>query len=137
MACANVWFEYVRTQANVADEPSRVDLSGDRYEFGGGMVAGVTVLATSIPIASRLPPPAVQRTPTPPFNDDTARGFNSPVPWHAYRLVDLYASWQHSEQLSVDFNIDNATDQYYLDALSLGMVPAPGRTARLSLTWSF
>lgn len=78
-----------------------------------------------------------QRTPTPPFNDDTARGFNSPVPWHAYRLVDLYASWQHSEQLSVDFNIDNATDQYYLDALSLGMVPAPGRTARLSLTWSF
>jgi hypothetical protein len=27
------WFEYVRTAANVADEPSRVDLSQLRYAF--------------------------------------------------------------------------------------------------------
>ncbi|WP_133490470.1 TonB-dependent receptor [Alcanivorax sp. 24] len=78
-----------------------------------------------------------QRTPTPPFNDDTSRGFNRPVPWHDYRLVDVYASWQYDESLTIDFNIDNLTDQYYLDALSLGLVPAPGRTARLSLTMKF
>ncbi|KAF0808242.1 HasR protein [Alcanivorax sp. S71-1-4] len=78
-----------------------------------------------------------QRTPTPPFNDDTARGFNQPVPWHEYKLLDLYATWRHSDTLSVDVNLDNVTDQYYLDALSLGMVPAPGRTARVSLTLNF
>jgi hemoglobin/transferrin/lactoferrin receptor protein len=77
------------------------------------------------------------RTNTPPFNDDTARGFNSPVPWHEYTIVDVYATWKHNDTLSFDFNVDNLTDQYYLDALSLGMVPAPGRTARLSLTLNF
>lgn len=75
-----------------------------------------------------------KRPETPPFNDDTARGFNRVVAWHNYNLLDVYASWTHDERVSVDFNIDNVTDQYYLDALSLGLVPAPGRTARLSVT---
>lgn len=78
-----------------------------------------------------------QRTPTPPFNDNTAQGFNRVVPWHDYRLVDVYASWQHGDSLTVDFNIDNLTDQYYLDALSLGLVPAPGRTARVGVTYKY
>ncbi|MFP1679861.1 TonB-dependent receptor domain-containing protein [Alloalcanivorax sp. C16-2] len=78
-----------------------------------------------------------RRTETPAFNDDTSLGFLSPVPWHDYRIVDLYASWRHNDTLSIDFNIDNVTDQYYLDALSLGMVPAPGRTARLGMTLNF
>ncbi|MEJ0098423.1 MAG: TonB-dependent receptor [Pseudomonadota bacterium] len=77
------------------------------------------------------------RTPTPPFNDDVARGFNRAVPWRAYNLLDLYASWKQNDTVTVDFNIDNVTDRYYLDALSLGLVPAPGRTARLSLTVNF
>lgn len=78
-----------------------------------------------------------QRTETPPFNDDTARGFNRVVPWHPYNLLDIYARWKHNDTIAVDFNIDNLTDRYYLDALSLGLVPAPGRTARLSLTLTF
>jgi hemoglobin/transferrin/lactoferrin receptor protein len=28
--------------------------------------------------------------------------------------------------VNVDFNVDNVTDRYYLDALSLGMVRRPG-----------
>ncbi|MFP1682940.1 TonB-dependent receptor domain-containing protein [Alloalcanivorax sp. C16-1] len=75
-----------------------------------------------------------ERTETPEFDDQTSYGFLSPVPWHAYRIVDLYASWKPNDTLSVDFNVDNVTDQYYLDALGLGLVPAPGRTARLSVT---
>lgn len=78
-----------------------------------------------------------QRTETPPFNDDTARGFNRVVPWRPYNLLDLYASWKHNDAIAVDFNVDNLTDRYYLDALSLGLVPAPGLTARLSLTLTF
>ena len=78
-----------------------------------------------------------KRTETPPFNDNTAQGFNRVVPWHAYNLVDVYASWKHNDVLSLDFNVDNLTDRYYLDALSLGLVPAPGRTARLGFTVHF
>lgn len=78
-----------------------------------------------------------KRNETPPFNDNTAQGFNRVVPWHAYELIDVYASWKHSDALSLDFNIDNLSDRYYLDALSLGLVPAPGRTARLGFTVHF
>lgn len=78
-----------------------------------------------------------QRTNTPQFNDDTAHGFLPVVPWHSYRVFDVFASYKASERVAVDFNVDNLTDRYYLDALSLGLVPAPGRTARLSLTVQF
>ncbi|MCP1636319.1 TonB-dependent receptor [Kerstersia gyiorum] len=78
-----------------------------------------------------------KRNQVPRFNNDTARGFVQPVQWHAYQLVDVYASYRFSDAFSVDFNIDNLTDQYYLDPLSLGLVPAPGRTARLGVTMNF
>lgn len=78
-----------------------------------------------------------QRNNTPQFNDDTAHGFLPVVPWHSYRVFDFFASYRASDRMTVDFNLDNFSDRYYLDALSLGLVPAPGRTARLSLTVQF
>lgn len=78
-----------------------------------------------------------QRTRVPQYNDDTANGFLPVVPWHAYKVFDLFASYKASDRVSVDFNLDNFTDRYYLDALSLGLIPAPGRTARLSVTLQF
>lgn len=64
-------------------------------------------------------------------------GFNPPVLWESYRLLDLYAKYQFNDQVTLDFTIDNVTDRYYLDALSLGLVPAPGRTARLGFNLQF
>ncbi len=79
-----------------------------------------------------------KRTPTPPYNDQgVSGGFATPVPWHRYEIYDLFASYRVNDSLSTDFNIDNVTDQYYLDALSLGLVPAPGRSARIGLTVQF
>src|SRR5690606_15454601 len=75
-----------------------------------------------------------ERNAPPEYQDDTHRGLNQVVPWHDYTLVDLFASYRPNKHLSFDFNIDNLTDQYYLDALSLGLVPAPGRTARVGFT---
>ncbi|CAM4212413.1 TonB-dependent receptor domain-containing protein [Kerstersia similis] len=71
------------------------------------------------------------------FHDDTKNGFLRPVMWHEYKVFDFFASWRVNDHFSLDFNIDNFTDRYYLDALSLGLVPAPGRTARLSGTLQF
>ncbi len=78
-----------------------------------------------------------QRNNAPRYNDDTALGFLSIVPWHRYQVFDLYASYRVSERVKVDFNVDNFTDRYYLDALGLGLIPAPGRSARLSVTLQF
>ncbi len=52
-------------------------------------------------------------------------------------IVDLFASWQASEQFAVDLNVDNLTDRYYLDPLALGVMPAPGRTVRMALTYRY
>lgn len=57
--------------------------------------------------------------------------------YRAATIVDMFASWQVSEQFAVDFNLDNAGDRYYLDPLALGVLPAPGRTARLAFTYRY
>ena len=55
---ADVWFEYVRTDANVADKPSREDMSYERYEIGADITAGVGAFVTSSPVAEvPLPTP--------------------------------------------------------------------------------
>ncbi|WP_444905710.1 TonB-dependent receptor domain-containing protein [Microbulbifer sp. SSSA008] len=76
-----------------------------------------------------------ERNSIPRYNAPTS--FNEPVLWHSYQVVDVYTSYKLNDSLSVDFTVDNVNDKYYLDALSLGLVPAPGRTARLSLTYQY
>lgn len=78
-----------------------------------------------------------ERNEAPEYDDATKSGFLQPVPWHSYEILDLYVSYQPNDTVTVDFNIDNLTDRYYLDALSLGLVPAPGRTVRIGTTLSF
>ena len=53
---ADVWFEYIRTDANVADEPSRVDLSRVAHAFGAWPEAGLPPLMLSLPVEARVPP---------------------------------------------------------------------------------
>ena len=49
------WFEYVRTDANVSDKPSREDLSAVRYALGECMVDAIGAELVSAPVASVLP----------------------------------------------------------------------------------
>lgn len=65
----------------------------------------------------------------------TPKGFNPPVLWEKYKVFDVYTKYQLNDSASVDFTIDNLTDRYYLDPLSLGLVPSPGRTAKLSFSY--
>ncbi|MEY1662756.1 TonB-dependent receptor [Isoalcanivorax beigongshangi] len=78
-----------------------------------------------------------KRNSTPEFDNETAGGFASPVQWRNYQLYDLFLSYRPNDTVTVDVNVDNVTDRYYLDALSLGLVPAPGRSARLSVALQF
>ncbi len=64
-------------------------------------------------------------------------GFTILTPWEPYALVDLFASYKFSDSIEAHLNIDNVGDVYYVDALSVGLMPAPGRTARAALTLKF
>ncbi|MBB6011776.1 hemoglobin/transferrin/lactoferrin receptor protein [Aquamicrobium lusatiense] len=59
------------------------------------------------------------------------------VEWTPYTLADLFASYKINENFQIDAAIDNLTDVYYMDALTLGMMPSPGRTFRLNMTAKF
>lgn len=52
-------------------------------------------------------------------------------------VYDLFATYKVTDQVTLDANLDNVGDEYYLDPLSLAVVPAPGRTLRLALTWRY
>ncbi|WMJ70402.1 TonB-dependent receptor [Stenotrophomonas sp. 24(2023)] len=57
--------------------------------------------------------------------------------YRAETIYDLFASYRFSDQFNVDFNVDNVRNQYYLDPLALGVMPAPGRALRLALTYRY
>ncbi|MBB6012378.1 hemoglobin/transferrin/lactoferrin receptor protein [Aquamicrobium lusatiense] len=61
----------------------------------------------------------------------------SQIDWKPYTLVDLFASYKVNDQFEIDAAIDNVTDVYYMDALTLGLMPSPGRTFRLNMTAKF
>lgn len=77
------------------------------------------------------------RNQPPEYNDNTQLGFLSVIPWEKYKIYDVYASYKPKQNLTINFNIDNLTDRYYLDALGLGLVPSPGRTLRVGFEWMY
>lgn len=68
--------------------------------------------------------------------DVTAQGasqFISLVDWKPYTLVDAFAEYKINDTLTASFRIENLTDAYYVDPLSLVQQPGPGRTFYASL----
>lgn len=63
--------------------------------------------------------------------------YTAAVNWTSYTLLDLFGSYKINDKTTFDFAVDNATDVYYMDALTLGLMPSPGRTVRASLTAKF
>ena len=59
------------------------------------------------------------------------------VDWDPYWMVDVFADYKLTENLTAWARIENLTDQYYVDPLSLVNYPGPGRTFRLGMTGKF
>lgn len=59
------------------------------------------------------------------------------VDWGSYVLVDLFANYRINEHVALDLSVDNLTDRYYMDAMTLGLMASPGRTVRMGFTVNF
>lgn len=66
-----------------------------------------------------------------------AEGFGRPYRWHPIWVFDAFASYKVTENIDVDFGVNNLTNRYYIDPLARAMMPAPGRTMKLGLTARF
>ncbi|WP_039578583.1 TonB-dependent receptor domain-containing protein [Sphingopyxis fribergensis] len=67
----------------------------------------------------------------------TFGGSVTTIDWKPYDIFDLYGSFDLNDQLRLDVAVDNVTDRYYMDALTLGLMPSPGRTFRIGVTAAF
>ncbi|WP_347974306.1 TonB-dependent receptor domain-containing protein [Foliimonas ilicis] len=59
------------------------------------------------------------------------------IPWNSVLLFDAYAEYKLSDQAKLTLGIENLTDQYYVDPLSIALVPAPGRTIKFGFSGTF
>lgn len=62
---------------------------------------------------------------------------NSPMRWNSVFVADAYIAYQIDKDMSVELLATNILDEYYIDPLARSMMPAPGRTLRLSFTSHF
>ncbi len=57
--------------------------------------------------------------------------------WQSVLLLDAYAQYQVSRNLSVNLGVTNLTDLYYMDPMSKTPIPGPGRTVTLGMQLRF
>lgn len=68
---------------------------------------------------------------------DTEIGNTNSAEWDSYSLVDIYAEYKATNNLTISSTIDNLTNRYYLDVNNMSLSPAPGRTFHLNLDYKF
>ncbi|WP_309695151.1 TonB-dependent receptor domain-containing protein [Sphingomonas sp. SORGH_AS_0870] len=62
---------------------------------------------------------------------------NVPFSWGAIVTADAYVRYNLNNRFSAELVGTNLNDRYYADPLTRSLMPAPGRTVRLSLTGRF
>jgi len=62
---------------------------------------------------------------------------NKPFSWDTLILLDAYVSYRFNDKLQAEMVVTNLTDQFYADPATRSLLPAPGRTLKLSLTATF
>lgn len=72
--------------------------------------------------------------------DEAGRGaaaFITLIDWEPYTLLDVFADYKINENFTLNARVENLTDTFYVDPLSLVLQPGPGRTFYASLTAKF
>jgi hemoglobin/transferrin/lactoferrin receptor protein len=63
--------------------------------------------------------------------------FITQIQWEPYTLVDVFADYKVSDNLTANLRVENLTDQFYVDPLGLVQIPGPGRTFYAGMTAKF
>ncbi|OCW58371.1 TonB-dependent receptor domain-containing protein [Hoeflea olei] len=131
--------EYCRTAATCEDKTLYADYATNHVqpEYTVDLTLSQKLLQDRLTIGGRIShvgPRAIGH------GDVTAQGaqqFITPVRWDPYRLVDVFAEYKISGNLTASIRVENLFDQYYVDPLGLVSQPGPGRTFYASLTGTF
>lgn len=61
----------------------------------------------------------------------------APILWNPYTLLDAFMTYKLTDNISLEVTAENLTDIYYVNPLSNGFMPSPGRTIRMGMTGKF
>ncbi len=61
----------------------------------------------------------------------------SPIIWRPATVADVSLTARANKHVEFEFGVDNVFDKYYIQPLSLGYIPSPGRTFRAGITTYF
>ena len=116
------------------NRPPRNDWQGNygQPEYAGSLTVGTRWLDESLVLGGRMNFFGESSHPIPDLDFNTTFEY-----WEPTTTLDLFASYQFNQHVSVNASIENVTDRYYLAPLSVAGLPAPGRTARISATIQF
>ncbi|HEV7309259.1 TonB-dependent receptor [Ensifer sp.] len=131
--------EFCRTAATCGNKSLYADYATNQVppEYTVALTLSQTLLDDALTVGGR-----VSRTGSRAIGhgDVTAQGasqFISLIDWKPYTLVDVFAEYKINDSLTASFRIENLTDAYYVDPLSLVQQPGPGRTFYASLKAEF
>ncbi len=121
------------TEADVGDDPAQLLLQWGmgyvppKYTLSG--TVGVRLFDERLTLGTRVG-----------HHGDRAAPYMYYPPYSTVRfqpnvtLVDLFGSYAFNDNITLDFSMENVTDQYYVDPLAVSAIPSPGRTARVGFT---
>ncbi len=133
--------EYCETAGSCAPPTSQFDLASPtgalkndyaaNYvppNYAGSVTAGIRLFDQKLTLGGRVQfSSARSGSVWPPTSGDT-------FTWPSYQVYDLFGIYKIDDDSTINFSIENLTDQYYFGALTSIAVPSPGRTARISYT---
>lgn len=102
--------------------------------FEAKATLGVKLLDSKLKLGAKV------RRSTASLSGGSMRGVKmSDMIWDKYTVYDLFGDYKINKNWTVGFSVENLTDQYYIPSYSnaLEALPAPGRTARGTITFNF
>ena len=131
--------EFCRTSETCEDKSLYADYSTNAIppKYGIDLTVSQKFLEDALTLGSRISHVSNRAI---GHGDATAQGmsqFIKQIEWEPYTLVDVFAEYKLNENYTATVRVENLTDKYYVDPLSLVQQPGPGRTFYASLTASF
>lgn len=102
-------------------------------KYSGNVTAGLNLLSDNLTFGSRI---YFFGKRFGDYKQYLGASIDAPY-YYSGAIVDIFGHYKLSKNATFDFSAENIGDRYYLDPLSTGLMPAPGRSFKMSLTTRF
>jgi len=127
--------EFCRTAANCKNSSLAADYATNHVppKYSGSVTLTQKLFDDRLTLSGRVSHTGPRAAAT----ENTGAGANpfiAMIPWKPFTLIDLWAAYKLHDAATLTLSVENLADVYYVDPLSLALMPSPGRTIRVGLT---